>query len=277
MSKSLIKDDTGNEPIIKPFVMIVTLVLMASLLVTGLSRLNAASDVSQGLLPNMSTPFGFSNYTFCGVFDMLDPRSITLDGEEGFEVSDDDVLDYVPYPTDEDPFIFVDDEGDKKYVHVIRANRDYDSESADRWEMYYDFIAIRRHVDNNKIMDPLGAFDNWDDAAIPFSALVDHWDNSTYNSVVNFQLSGNEDSLLVNSTALTVEEFEEDLYDNDFRLFYGWSLFRLNEIDFQSAAAIVLYAELPGVNPYVNWIFHGFIWATVIFIVFEMFTRIWPF
>ena len=260
--KSTIKRNRQGESVMAPFVLVVTFILILGFMVNSLARMAASGDlVGEGDLTDKPVPFGLYNFTF-------------IEPTEGIVVDEDTVIDYVPYPTHEDPLIFTDEESDDelKYVHVIRDNVNYDPESSDMWKMYRDFIAIRR--------DPHNLFtiaDQWQNAAIPFSAFANNYDNVTNVSTVQFQLGDSQDALFINTTDSTPEGFLTGLWGNDFTISYGWSLFRLEEVDFWSAIAIVMYDALPGVTPLVNWIFHGFVWASVTFVVFTMATRMTPF
>src|SRR4030042_1300210 len=141
-----LRDDKSAEGVMYPFVLIVALVVILGFVLSGISAYAESGQVSQGMYPGLTNPFGLYNYT---TIDALatDDRYVVYDGTQGYEVTDGDILDYVPYPTDEDPFIFVDpeDENELKYVHVVRNNRDYDPESTEMWEKYLDFFAVRRH------------------------------------------------------------------------------------------------------------------------------------
>ncbi len=279
MIKALVKrlrEDERGESVMQPFVLIIALVLVLSFIIAGISQYAVSGSVTQGEYPGMTMPFGLTDYTLIEPYDLTDPRIVDWGTEKGFNVTDDDVLDVIPYPTDDDPFIFVDDQGDLKYVHIIRDNADYDPESTEMWEMYRDFIAIRRHAG-------VWVGDPWKDAAIPFSVIEANFDegsdNSTYTniSLTNFMLTGSQDSLFINATIPGEDAFVEALYDNDFMLFYGWSMFRIEEIDFWGAISMLMYAEIPGVHPLVNFLVHAFIIGTMVFVVFTMAIRMTPF
>ena len=260
--KSTIKRNRQGESVMAPFVLIVTFILILGFMVNGLMRMAASSEIGGIDLSDKTQPFGLYDFTF-------------IVPTEGLVVDEDTVIDYVPYPTHEDPLIFTDEAPDPdeyKYVHIIRNNVNYNPESTDMWEMYSDFISIRRDPHNFVKWG-----DQWENAAIPFSAFADNYDNETKVSSVLFQLGNSQDALFIDTVDSTPEGFLTGLWGNDFTVSYGWSLFRLEEVDFWSAIAIVLYEELPGVTPVVNWIFHGFVWSSVIFVVFTMATRLTPF
>lgn len=275
-TRKMLRHDEQAESVMGPFVLIIALVLVLSFVISGITQYAVSGSISQGDLPGMTMPFGLSDYTTIEPYDSGDPRIVDYGTEVGFQVSDDDVLDSLPYPTDEDPFMFVDDNGDVKYIHIIRNNVDYDSESTDMWEMYQDFIAIRRHS---------GAWigSAWEDAAVPFSELEANFDpgddNSTYKniSLTNFRLGDSQDSLFLNATIPGEDAFISALWDNEFMLFYGWSLFRITEVDFWGAISMLMYAEIPGVHPLVNFFIHAFVVAIIVFVIFTMAIRMTPF
>ena len=138
--------------------------------------------------------------------------------------------------------------------------------------MYQDFIVVRRDPHNF-----LKFSDEWHNAVIPFITIANSYDNRTNVSVSNFKLGDSQDSLFVNSTDTTEAGFSAALWGNDFILYYGWSLFRLEEVDFWNAISMVLYAEIPGVHPLVNFIFHGFVMGTMVYVVFRMAVMMTPF
>ena len=274
--KKRIIDDRAGEAVAYPFILIITLVMILGFMIAGISQYALAGEVAQGGYPGMTMPFGLTNYTTIDCDDG-DPRYITYteDGNtiEGYRVSDDDVLDHVPYPTDDDPFIYwhEDDPDELKYVHVIRDNVNYDQDSTDMWEKYQNFISIRRHT---------GAFDwdsQWNNAVVPFTDIEDNFWLQTNVSITEFRLSASQDSLFINATNPGLLNFTTDLWDNEFNMFYGWSLFRLQEVDFWGAIAMVLYADIPGVDPVIDWMLHGFVISVVSFVVFTMAIRMTPF
>jgi len=272
MKKALNPDHRGEDTVMYPFVLIIALVAIMGFLLSGIMKYGESGDMSQIDYPEMAIPFGFYNYTTIDA-EPSDPRYIDWGDEEGYQVSDSDVLDYVPYPTDADPFIFYDpDDGDTKYVHIIRNNRDYDPESTDIYKMYLDFIVIRR--------DPVNFFkfdDEWHNAVVPFTTMASSFINETNVSVADFQLGDSQDSLFINATDPGFTNFTAALWDNDFYLYYGWSQFRLEEVDFWNAVAMVFYQDIPGVNPIINWLFHAFTIGTIAFVIFRMAIMMTPF
>lgn len=266
-------EDDRAESVMYPFILILALCLVLGFMINGLSQYAVSGQMSQVTFPGMTNPFGLKNMTTI-VADSTDDRYVAFESIEGYLVSDDDILDYVPYPTDNDPFIFWEDDDptEKKYVHIIRNNRDYDPDSTEMWEMYRDFVAIRRHTDAFA-WDP-----QWNDAAVPFTALAANFNNLTNASTTTFQLSGSQDAIFINSsTGPGLTNFTNDLWANNFNIFYGWSLFRLSELDFWGAVAMAFYADIPGVNDTVDWLIHAFVIGAVIFLVFTMATRLIPF
>lgn len=275
--KKAIKSDDKGE-VMYPFVLIIALVMVLGFILSGISQYAQSGQITQGDYPGLTNPFGLYNYTLIdAVASDPDYVSFTTDDGtvEGYEISAGRILDRVPYPTDDDPYIFLDpdDPNEKKYVHIIRDNADYTPGSTDMWEMYQDFVAIRRYSENSYFWS-----NPWHNAIVPFMKIDQQFDNSTNVSITEFQLSGSQDSLFVNATSGPGESnFTSDLWANEFNLFYGWSLFRLEEVDFWGAISMVLYAEIPGVHPMVNWIFHAFVIGTIVFVVFRMAVMMTPF
>ena len=269
--RKVLKTDTKGE-VMYPFVLLIALVTVLGFILSGIAQYAESGDLTQLDYLELDAPFGLYNYTTIDA-DPGDDRYVDFGSAQGYQVSDDDVLDYVPYPTDADPFTFYDaDDEDTKYIHIIRDNRDYDPDSADMFEMYLDFIVVRR--------DPANFFkfaDEWQNAVIPFTAIQDAFFNSTNVSVTEFQLGDSQDSLFVNASDSGEANFTAALWGNDFIIYYGWSLFRLEEVDFWNAISMVLYAEIPGVHPMINWIFHAFVIGTMVYVVFRMAVMMTPF
>lgn len=275
--KSLAGDDRA-EGVQYPFVLVIALVILLGFTIAGVAQYAQSGEISQGIMPDTNSPFNMYEYTVIDGFP-ADPRYHTWGTVSGYQVSDDDVLDYVPYPTDEDPFMFVDEEGDRKYVHVIRDNSEYDPESTDIWKMYPDFVAIRRHQDTYFFWD-----NPWMNAAIPFTTIEESFSlNGTHGtttncSLVDFRLGDSQDSMFFNSSTGPGEyNFTSDLWGNNFRMFYGWSLFRLDEIDFWNAISMVLYEDIPFFDDTLDFLIHAFVIGTIVFVVFTMATRMTPF
>lgn len=270
----------NGELIIYPFVLIIAFVLLFGFVMAGLAQYAQSGAMSQGLNLDESRPFGLMNYTTVEA-DEEDDRYVSIPGGgEGYLVSDDDVIDEICYPTHEDPFTFWEegDENEIKYVHIIRNNVRYNPESTDLWEKYLDYVAIRRHSKQGLLglisWGTMGG--EWLNAAVPFSSIMSRFDNSTNVSYPQFRLGNSQDALFVSShTGPGYGNFTEDLWDNDFYLAYGWSLFRLEETDFWGAISMVLYADVPGVHPLMNWIIHAFTLGTISYVVFSMAIRVW--
>ena len=263
-------DRAEGEAVQYSFILIFALVIILGFTIAGVSQYAQSGEISQGMMPGQDYPFNLYNFT---AIDPLagDPRIVTYGTLSGFQVSDADVVDYVPYPTDEDPFMFVDDKGDRKYIHIVRNNSEYDPDSTDLWKMYSDFIAIRRHVDAYF----LGS--DWDNAAIPFTTIEDCFSlNGTHGtmgnvSIVQFALSERQDNMFFNaSTGPGEYNFTMDLWGNDFRMFYGWSLFRMDDVDFWNAISMLIYEDIPYFDDTIDFLVHAFIISTITYVIFTM-------
>ena len=265
--------DVSAESVMYPFIMIIAFVAMMAIVITGVTQYIVAGDASADAYFNINSPYGLDEYTAIEADETDDRFFTSWDGIEGYNVTDDDVLNYVPYPTDSDPFKFwhVDEPEDIKYVHIIRDNQDYDPGSADLWTKYRDFIAVRR--DTGSVLTS-----RWNNAAIPFSELTSNYEEGEVNaSVTDFMLSKSQDTLFLRSEINGSANFTTALYDNDFSLHYGWAEFRLEEIDFWNAISMLFYNDIPDVDPMVNNMIHVFTIAVVTFVVFTMAVRMTPF
>ena len=264
--------DTKAESVMYAFVLLLSFVGLMVVAIAGVTQYVQAGASNEDLYGNLVFPFNMTEYMTIEADEEDDRYYDAGGGLHGYNVSTDDILDYVPYPTDEDPFKFwkPDEPDEIKYVHIIRDNQDYDPGSTDMWRKYRDFIAVRRDTGN-----VIG--ERWNGAAIPFAQIADNWGNDTNASATNFFLSRSQDTLFINSSASDAANFTDDLYDNDFHLFYGWARFRLQEIDFWNAISMLFYNDIPEVDPLVNNLIHIMMISTTVFVIFTMAIRMTPF
>jgi hypothetical protein len=243
-----------GEAVMTSFILIVTFVVLIAWVVGSLLNQMSSSAEMINQSDRIEEVFGAYNYT------LIDP-------DTGYSVTSGDVSDEMVYPT-EAPFIFTDDGGDAKYVQVIRDNVNYDPGSTDVWTRYSDFISVQR---NKGTPGEVGS--KWLGASIPFTSFAADYDNRTNVSSIGFMLGNMNDTLFIE----TGSGFLANLWANNFTLYYGWSFFRTENIDFWGAIGTVMFAKIPGVDPIVDFIIKAFMYSTIIFLVFTMVTRIIPF
>lgn len=274
----------GDEPVMYPFVLIIAFMMIIGFLAMGLSKYARSGQISSEDYSHYDVPFGMYNMTTVEAYDG-DDRYVTWADPiwgtiEGYEVTADDVIDYVPYPTHEDPFLFSmdwDDRYETKYVHIIMDNADYDPESTDMWKKYKDFVAVRREAPAGVIgimsWGTMGG--SWFNSAIPFTSIQDHYINESDVSMVNFKIGNAHDTLFMNCTNPGESNFTSGLWSGEFNIFYGWANFRIESIDFWAALSMLFVDDIPGVNPLVNFVFHAIAIGTVTFVLFTMALRIY--
>jgi hypothetical protein len=245
-----------------PFVLILTFVVILGFILTGVTRLATSAELSRGMDPEFTNPYFDSNWT-------------VISPEAGYLVTSEDVIDEVGKPTYDDPFIYTDlEDNDDKYVHVVRDNAQYVEGSVDIYTKYQDFIVVRRNS-----LEPGSVGGEWFNAVIPLTEFAnpDNWDNSTNKSTVQFQLGKSLDALFIVTTNTTGADISAGVWSDSYELFYGWSNWRIEDIGLSEAIGMALWADIPGVHWLVNYIVHAFVYATIIFVVFTMITRIIPF
>lgn len=272
VSRSL-RRDLSAESVMRPFILIIVFVALMAVLIGGVSQYIVAGSL-QSEFHTIDFPFGLSNYTSIDA-DTDDERYFYDEDREvgGYIISEDDVLDYVPHPEDEDPFLFwkADAPEEIKYVHVIMDNQNYDPSSNHMWKKYKDFIAVRRDTG-----DLIG--ERWNGAAIPFTEICDnYWEGEQNASVTDFRLSNSQDTIFAFSDVNGSANFTEALYDSDFYLCYGWARFRMEETDFWNAISMLFYNDIPDVSPIINDLIHIFVIAVSVFVIFTMAVRMTPF
>ena len=255
-----IRPDEKAESILKPFILIVVMVFCMGFVLTGVSRMGLSAEGINN--PQITNPYFDSNWT------LISPLS-------GYDVDDGDEINEICKPEHEDPFIFTDDEDDDdKYVHIVRDNVRYVEGSTDIWSKYEDFIAVRRNT-----VEPGSVRGDWYNAAIPLSAFADwhNWDNVTNVTHVEFKLGKSTDCIFLCTTNSTGYDIEAGVWSNEYEIYYGWSNWRVEEVELSEAIAMAMWADIPGTNDYVDYLVHGVFAATMIFVAFTMITRIIPF
>jgi len=254
------KKDISAESVMKPFVLIFAFIVVLSFVIAGIGRMAISADMTEADYYGSESPFDPFNYT-------------TIWPEGGLNVTPGAsyILDEICHPEDNDPLMFKDeDEDDWKYIHIVRNNIQYVEGSTNIWEMYHDYIAIRRKVDK------IGGYE-WNNGIVPYSVIEDNYDNKTNVSIVDFRISGKWDSLFINTTNTSDEGFIVGLWGDNYSICYGWNTWRADDIDMWDAISIILIGEIPGVNPVLNFILHAFVYAVILFVAFTMITRIIPF
>jgi len=188
--------------------------------------------------------------------------------EEGYAITTANTSDHMVHPHNS-PIQFTDEDGDIKYVQIIRNNVNYDPTSMDLWKRYDNFISIQRETS-----DLLGLVHSWREAAIPLDTAVTKFDEKTNMSIIGFTLTGyNNDTLFFvlpnNNSAL--------IWSNSYTLYYGWSLIRPERVDFWGTINMILTGEVPGLHPQIQFIVSVFWIFSYMYIGFVLVRSITPF
>jgi len=248
--------DTRAESVMRPFLILLGVMMLFAIISTTLihhmagSAESVNSGVSQSLLD-----LGLYEY------ELIEP-------DTGYAITTANTTNHMVHPHDSS-LQFIDDEGDIKYVQIIRDNVDYDPTSMDLWKRYNDFISIQRETS-----DLFGLVHSWREAAIPLDTVVAKFDEKTNMSIVGFTLTGyNNDTLffiLPNNNSAMISA-------NSYSLYYGWSLIRPERVDFWGTINMILTGEIPGLDSRIQFVLSAFWMFSLIYIGFVMVRSITPF
>jgi len=246
----------GGEKLFKPFILLLSIISIFAIvtlaLVTNLEM--SAESVNTGSNQE-NLLFAIQAYDY-----------VLYDPEVGIEVTPANVRDYMEYPKDAD-FIFTDGD-DKKYVQIIRDNAAFEPTSDNMWEKYPNFISIQRQSG----ADIFRWHDKWNDAVIPFDAIIANFDRDTNTSIIQFDMSRNNDTVFV----LFDDNTTGGLWTDNYTIYYGNSLLRDSKVDFWGTIRMITTAEVPGLNPRIQFFITFFWMFSYIFIGFTLASRIIP-
>ena len=245
----------GGESVFKPFVLLFTMIaLMVSVIVmvqhTQISATAVASDKD---LQNM---MGEMDYT------LIDPVT-------GILVNAGMATSTMVHPEDA-PIEFTDNSpdghADVKHIQIIIGNQNYKFGSDNIWEKYPSFISIQRRT--------TGGIDHkWYGAAIPIQGIIENFDYETNQSIMYFHISGKNDTMIFELADNNTARF----WGSDYTMFYGWSTFRTEGVDFWETIQLIYTAKLPGMDGTLSFFIAGMFWAVTLFMLFTMISRIVPF
>jgi len=242
-----------NEQVFRPFILILGFVILTGFLLMSFAHMFTASS-------SLDKPKDVGS--FYGLWEVT-----RFNPTDGFEVHNWTIQNHHVYPT-EATYIFTDPAtSDLKYVQIIRNNKDYDPGSTDWWKMYNDYIAIERNTGTPGEWDS-----DWNGAVIPYQKIVDNYDTEANLSIVNFDLSGSNNSLIIH----TMDNSTVRIWWNNYTMYLGESALQNQRISFWSAVRMVMFAEIPNCNPVVNYMVAAFVDLSLIMIVFVLVRSILP-
>ncbi len=250
----------GGEKVARPFVLLLSVMAVFSITIMSITaQMNtSASSVNDSSNPN---PLDLRNILGDWSYTLIDP-------EGGIHISTANVTSHMHDPRDSHIiFTDADHNDDKKYLQIIRNNENFDRNSSNMWERYKDFISVQRH------RDPYYG-DDWGGASISYDQIVANYEWKTNTSKISFRLSGSQ----ANDTLFVVLSHNDttEIWNNNYTLYYGWSVLRAGSIDFWGVIGMVLTAQVPGLEPHVQLLIDAIWIISLIFIGFTMATRISP-
>jgi hypothetical protein len=249
----------GGERVFRPFVILLSVMAIFSIISVMVMSQMAVSqhDVNAG---QSQTNFqlealGDYQYTF------INPIA-------GYVITTANTSNEMTHPKDS-TIVFTDPnhtEYGEKYIQIIRNNKNYDPGSSDMWTRYKDFISVQRQTD-----EFLKA-NRWNGASISFDAIAAAFDSKTNSSLVRFDLSGKNDTIVImlssNNSAL--------LWANSFTMYYGWYKFRAETVDYWATIGMILTAQVPGLDSRIQFLV-SFLWMfSYVFIGFTLASRVVP-
>jgi type II secretory pathway pseudopilin PulG len=249
----------GGERVFRPFVILLSVLAIFSIISVMVMSQMAASqrDVNAGQAQTnfQLEALGGYQYTF------IDPIA-------GYVITTANTSNQMTHPKDS-TIVFTDtnhtDYGEK-YIQIIRNNKNYDPQSSDMWKRYKDFISVQRQTDE------FFKANRWNGASISFDAIAAAFDWKTNSSLVRFDLSGKNDTIVLifpsNNSAL--------LWANNFTIYYGWYKFRAQTVDYWATISMILTAQVPGLDYRIQFLI-TFIWMfSYVFIAFTLASRLIP-
>ena len=249
-----------GEQIFKPFVIMISIMSIFSVIsISVIAQMNASiTQINEG--PDAISPLA----ALLGTWDytLIDPVA-------GYRASTVNTTTYMHHPlTAHYVFTDADHDDDKKYIQIVRNNRDYNPTSTDMWKMYQDFISVQRPVRTGSVIWSR----EWNGAAISFQKIMNNFDSKTNVSTVAFDLSGKNDTMFfvfpANNTL--------SLWTNNYTMYYGWSNLRHEANDAWATVSMVLTAQVPGLDDRIQFVVTA-VWATsLLFLGFTMLRRLLP-
>jgi hypothetical protein len=88
-----------------------------------------------------------------------------------------------------------------------------------------------------------------------------------------FHLSGKNDTMFFN----LMDNNTARIWSSNYTMYYGWSTFRAEGIDFWETIQLLYTAKLPGMNSNISFFVATMFWAVTLFMLFTMISRIVPF
>ena len=244
----------GGDAIFRPFVLILSFVALAGLLLVAFAHMFTEGSAIRGddSLPDLANVFG--DYT-----------TTPYDPSYGRNVTNASVVHSVP-KGEHGGLTF--DSNDKR-VYVVRDNDQYGSGSqyvADCWKEYKNFIGIKR-TSSDWVG---GKVHRW---AIPLETFVTNFDSETNTSQVYFPLSGSNYTILLK----LMDNNTNRIWWNNYTIYLGTNFITNEKVNFWTAIKMMYTGTIPNCNYFVNKMLQAIVVFSSLFIIFEMAVRILPF
>jgi len=247
----------GGDAIFRPFVLILSFVALAGLLLVLFAKPMAEGSHVRGddSLPDLVGMFG-------------DYETTPYEPTYGRNVTNSSVVHKVPkgetggftFGTGADPT--------DKRVYVVRNNEQYGSGSqyvADCWKQYKDFIGIKRQSS-----DWVGGVVHR--YAIPLEVLVKNFDPETNTTQFYFPLSGSNYTILLK----LMDNNTNRIWWNNYTIYLGYNFLKNEKVNFWTAIKMLYTGSIPDCNYYINKMIQAVVVFSSAFMIFEMAVRILP-
>lgn len=242
-------DDLGGEQVFRPFVLILTFVILGGLVLAGFSQMFFSSANSGGGIDDPENILGLWDY------EMYTPIT-------GYNITNSSILNY--WPEGERGNLSF-DSGDK-WVYIVRNNKDYDPESKHLWEKYKDFIGVKRKADDlqgGKVYRYV----------VPLERFQAEFDADNNQSRIGFALSGSNYTIFIKC----MDNNTNRIWWNNYTLFLGRSYFQSGHVNFLQAIKMIMTGDIPNFNPQLSILIAVIVDVTIIFVAYTMVSRIIPF
>jgi hypothetical protein len=260
----------GGDSIFRPFVLILSFVALAGLLLVAFANMfNEAGRVrGDDTLPDLENVFGDYMTT-----PFTPSVAVSSDGN-GSYMTNASVVSKVPKgETGGFPF----DNKDKR-VYVVRDNEYYGKHTYHEgsigtnivipqpWTLYKDFIGIKR-TSSDWVGGKVHRY------AIPLETFVKNFDPETNTSQFYFPLSGSNYTILLKLT----DNNTNRIWWNNYTIYLGYNFLNNQHVNFWTAIKMMYTGTIPNCNYYINKMLQAIVVFSSVFIIYEMATRILPF
>jgi len=240
----------SGEKVFQPFMTIMIFVIVGAFMLAMCSQFFKSGEAVSNEADDNQSILGMWNYTF---YEPLD----------GYEVDNSTVLDHWPDGETGGLTFGDDDDPNDKRIYIVRDSEDYKQGSDKVWKKFPDYIGIKRKAD-----DVLGGkVYRW---AAPLEKFVANFDKETNVSQVDFSMSGHNYTIFLE----LVDNNTDRIWWNNYTIRLAATVFQ-DDLSVWAAIGLIMTADLPGCNEYINILLACVVDFAMIFVVINLVLRIW--